>query len=138
MNNQNLDSFVAVPISTDIYMAIAKRCPSGVSSLIEDVVWAFLDRTAEGESLPTTALNGVYWGPVFLPSGTKLRVSYHNQYKYAEILEDEIVYEGESVSSVSKLASKMRSNTSVNAWKYVELMRPSDKIWIFADIVRRY
>lgn len=137
MKPAHLDDFVAVPISTETYMSIAKRYPGSVTSLIEDVVRDFLERTDESGSYDSVGSNGIYWGSVFLSSGTKLRVSYHNEYKYAAVFEDEIVYEGEKVSSVSKMASLMRNNTSVNAWKFVEVMRPSDKAWILADIIRR-
>ena len=135
MKTAGLDDFVAVPISTEMYMEIARRYPGRVTSLIEDVVENFLERTDEGYLMPSS--NGIYWGAVFLPSGTKLRVSYRGEYKYAAVVEDEIIYEEENVPSVSKMASMMRNNTSVNAWTYVELMRPSDKTWVLADILRR-
>ncbi|WP_020674696.1 hypothetical protein [Geopsychrobacter electrodiphilus] len=137
MSVRRFDDFVAVPISTELYMAIAARYPGSVTSLIEDVVEAFLERTKEEEPFLARSSNGINWSSVFLATGTKLRVKYRNEYKYAEIVEDEIHYDGEVVPSVSKMASVMCNNTSVNAWINVEVKRPSDKTWIIADIIRK-
>ena len=137
MSVQHLDDFVAVPISTDLYMAIADRYPGSVTSLIEDVVENFLDRTRDDEPFLARSSNGINWSSVFLPTGTQLRVKYRNEYKYAEIVEDEILYDGKVISSVSKMASVMCNNTSVNAWLNVEVKRSSDKTWILADVIRR-
>jgi len=137
MSVQHLDDFVAVPISTGLYMAIADRYPGSVSSLIEDVVENYLDRTKDDETFLARSSNGINWSSVFLPTGTRLRVKYRNEYKYAEIVEDEILYDGEVVPSVSKMASVMCNNTSVNAWINVEVKRPSDKTWVLANIIRR-
>jgi hypothetical protein len=137
MSIQHLDDFVAVPISAELYMAIAERHPGSVSSIIEHVVEDFLDRTKDDDLSPVKSSNGINWSSVFLSTGTQLRVKYRNEYKYAEIVDDQIVYDGEVVPSVSKMASMMCNDTTVNAWITVEVKRPSDKAWTLADVIRR-
>ena len=127
MSTNSLDDFVAVPFPTELYMAVAIRHPGSVSTVIEQVVMDYLDRTDEEglfkQTLATT--QGLHWGTVSLPSGTQLRVKHHNEYKYAEVKGDEIDYDGKSLSSASQMASLMRNNTSVNAWMHVEVRRPT-------------
>jgi len=139
MSTYSLDDFVAVPLSTEIYMAVASRHPGAVSSVIEQVVSDYLERTDENGSYnqSVSSTKGIHWGPVFLPSGTQFRVKYHNEYKYAEVKGDKIPYDGKTLSSASQMASLMRNNTSVNAWMHVEVKRPTDKAWVFANVLRR-
>lgn len=136
MSIRQLDDFVAVPLPTELYLAMAKRYPNGVSSVIENVVWDFLERTEEDFTYSKGSANGIYWGSLFLPSETGLRVRYKGEYKYAEVIGDKIVSDGEEFPSISRLASAMCNNTSVNAWKIVEVKRPTDPTWVLADTKR--
>jgi len=132
-----LDQIAAIPVSSELYAELVRKFPKRVSSLVEDVVWDFLERTEDDyEATKKTPRNGVHWDKVFLPAGTKLRTKYFNDYKYAEIKGDKIIYEDKAVSSVSQLARRMRDNTSVNAWLYMEVMRPGDKEWLKANVLR--
>ena len=134
----SLDHFVAVPVSTDLYQEVAARYPTGVSSLIENVVRDFLDRTAEDFAhRRSNRGNGVRWDSVFLPDKTRLRTKHYAEYKYAEIKGDKILFDGKEVPTISQVASRMRDNTSVNAWLHIEVMRPGDREWQKADILRR-
>ncbi len=134
----SLDDFVAVPVPADLYQDIAARYPTGVSSLIENVVRDFLDRTAEDFAhRRTNRGNGVRWDSVFLPDKTRLRTKHYGDYKYAEIKGDKIMFDGKDIPTISQLASRMRGNTSVNAWLHIEVMRPGDREWQKADILRR-
>ena len=134
----SLNDFVAVPLPSDLYQEIAARYPDRVASLIEDVVRDFLDRTADDSPRRRfNSHNGVRWDNVFLPDKTRLRTKYFSDYKYAEIKGDKIMFDGKEVSSMSQLASRMRDNTSVNAWLHIEVMRPGDREWLKADFLRR-
>lgn len=137
MSTPNLDSFVAVPLTVELYAEFARRYSGGVSSVIEQVAWDFLDRTAEEFETAPRGSNGVYWESLFLPEGTEIRTKYFNEYKVAAILGKEIVWNGETYPSMSQLARAMRGDTSNNAWKVLEIMRPSDGKWQPADFLRR-
>lgn len=74
-----------------------------------------------------------------LPNGTKLRVkkSHCNEYGYGEVEDNQIIYQGEPVNSPSRFACKVRDNTSVNAWRHVEIKRPHDRDWKLANTFRK-
>ncbi len=133
----SLDSFVAIPISPELYNELSHRYPSRASSVIEHIVQDFLDRTAEDfeATLPTT--QGIHWDSVFLPDGTQVRTKYYGNYHVAEIANSQIVFDGNNFPSMSKLASTMRGNTSNNAWMVLELKRPTDATWQPANRLRR-
>ena len=132
----NLDTFVAVPLSNELYAEFARRFPGGVSSVIEQVAQDFLDRTAEDFEARDAKTQGVYWEALFLPEGTQIRTKYFNEFKVAEVVGTEIVWEGEVYPSMSRLASAMRGDTSNNAWKVLELKRSIDPKWVSALLVR--
>jgi hypothetical protein len=137
MTKPSLDSFVAVPLPVELYAELAHRYPSSVSSVIEDLARDFLDRTADDFEAAPLSHNGIYWESLFLPSGTEVRTKYFNEYKEALIKGKDIVWEGNTYSSMSQLARTMRGNTSNNAWKVLEIKRPSDIRWRNADFLRR-
>lgn len=137
MSTLNLDSFVAVPLSVELYAEFSRRYSGGVSSVIEQIAWDFLGRTAEDFEAATRATNGVHWETLFLPEGTEVRTKYFNEYKVAAIQGKVIVWEGETYPSMSQLARAMRGDTSNNAWKVLEVKRPSDTKWQSADFLRR-
>ena len=138
MSTPNLDSFVAVPLPVELYAEFARRYSgAGISSVIEQIAWDFLDRTAEDFEAVPRGSNGVHWESLFLPEGTEIRTKYFNEYKIANIEGKEIVWDGEIYPSMSQLARAMRGDTSNNAWKVLEVKRPSDAQWQSADFLRR-
>lgn len=132
----NLDTFVAVPLPNELYAEFARRFPGGVSSVIEQVAQDFLDRTAEDFESRDSKMLGIYWEALFLPEGTQVRTKHYGEYKVAEIVGKEIVWNGEVYPSMSRLASAMPNDTSNNAWKVLEIKRPIDPKWQAALLVR--
>ncbi|MFO1393946.1 MAG: hypothetical protein U1F09_09325 [Steroidobacteraceae bacterium] len=135
----SLDSFVAVPLSNDLYAQLAQRYPAGVSSVLEHVVQDFLDRTEEdfAAKREDARQNGFQWDALFLPHGTTIRTKYFGKYAVAEIVAGEIRWDGQAYPSMSQLARGMRGDTSNNAWVVLEIKRPTDPNWIRADRLRR-
>ena len=137
MSAVNLDSFVSIPVPVELYAELARRYPRSVSSVLEQVAWDFLDRTADDfDAVPHKSI-GVRWESIFLPDGTEIRTKYFNEYKVATIREEAIIWNEETYQSMSQLACAMRGNTSNNAWKVLEIKRPSDAKWQPADHLRR-
>ena len=137
MTAMNLDAFVAIPLPTELYAELARRYPGAVSSVLEQVAWDFLDRTADDFDAVPRGSNGTHWESLFLPDGTQIRTKHYNEYKIGSIQGKEICWEGETYPSMSQLARAMRGNTSNNAWKVLEIKRPSDTTWQPADFLRR-
>ena len=134
MSTLNINSFVAIPLSPDLYTELARRFPGQVNSVIGNVVEDFLDRTADQFDPPSK--KGIQWDSVFLVEGTQIRTKYRGEYKLATIQGDEIVWEGTTYPSMSQLAYSMRGNVANNAWKVLEVKRPSDTSWIIVDYLR--
>ena len=132
----SLDSFVAIPVPNDLYARLASRYPSGVSSIIEHVVEDFLERTSEDFEAARAKKQGLYWESLFIPDGSQIRTKYYGNYQVAEVQAGTVVWEGEAYPSLSRLASAMRGDTSNNAWKVLEIKRPTDAVWQLADRLR--
>jgi len=137
MSQLSNNDFVVVPISSQTYQAIAERYPTAVSTLIEDVINDFLERTSGTTSIAKeNGPEGMLWSTTFLPKGTQLRTKYLGKYLNAIVSNGSALYEDQEFSSISKLANKMRGNTSVNAWLCIEVKRPTDIKWISANKLR--
>lgn len=133
LSNVDLDSFICVPISSELYQAVASRYPKGVSEIIDYAVLDFLDRT---ELDWKDVQSGIKWGRLFLPEGTLLRTKYRGEYIEAKVGDEVILWNDDEYSSVASVTNSMRNNTSNNAWKVIEIKRPSDSRWQIADNFR--
>lgn len=133
----SLDAFVAVPISHSLFMRLAARWPGGISTGVEDVLHDFLERTDEDFQAHHGEKQSLHWESVLLPHGSQLRTRYYGDTLIATIDDGRIVWEEEEYASVSRLASAMRGGTSNNAWKVMEIKRPSDSSWLPAERLRR-
>jgi hypothetical protein len=137
MNAMVANEFVAVPIPAELYQAIARRFPDRVSTVIENVSWDFLERTKDDfAGAEKTREKGIFWESLFLPSGTEFRVPHFGQHRYGRLEEETLIYDGKTCPSISKMANAMRGH-NVNAWKLVEIKRPTDATWILALRLRR-
>ena len=136
MSTPSLDDFVCVPIPLELYAELARRQPRGVATLLADVAWAFVDRTADDVDMRPQSKSGVRWDAVFLPDGTEVRTKYFGDIKIASIEGSEIIWNGIPYESMSQLARAMRGDTSNNAWKVLEVKRPGDPNWRLADFLR--
>lgn len=136
MSPPSLDDFVCVPIPLDLYAELARRQPRSVATLLSDVAWDFVDRTAADFEARPRSKSGFQWDAVFLPDGTEVRTKYFGDMKVAAIADGEIQWEGKAFQSMSQLARAMRGDTSNNAWKVLEVKRPDDASWKLADFLR--
>jgi len=138
MSVQSIQDFVFIPFPAEVYKELLDRYPGRVNSLIQNVVDDFLERNPSTGKEPTRQRGaGIIWETLFLPEKTKVRTRYLGNYKYAEIRKDNVLFEGKSYPSVSKAISKMRGNTSNNAWKVAEILLPTASKWMHASAMRR-
>ena len=134
---QSVDSFIAVPLSSELCAQLFQRYPAGFASVLDHVIQDFLDRTAEDFAAKHETRQGVQWDALLLPHGTQIRTKYFGKYPTAEIVDGEIMWDGESYPSMSQLARSMRGDTSNNAWVVLEIKRPTDADWKRADRLRK-
>lgn len=136
--------YVALPPNT--YVALMdflaeSKLPDDPTDIIDTAVWYWIENAGWKEDMAPSQRahrqprQGYHWKTLFLPHGTKLRMRYRTDYHYAEVIEDDLVFDGEKVSP-SEFTFKV-TNTSRNAWRDIEVMRPNDSQWRVADILRR-
>ena len=134
---------IYVAISPKTYLDLttflaASNLPDDPTDVIESAVAYWMDNAEWKEGLAPSqrqSRQGYHWKTLFLPHGTKLRMRYRNDYHYAEVVEDDLIFESVKVSP-SEFTFKV-TNTSRNAWRDIEVMRPLDSQWRVADILRR-
>jgi hypothetical protein len=78
---------------------------------------------------------GYQWKDLFLPSGSRLRMSCQSTYYYAEVRGDDIMFEGRSVSP-AQMANTVGGNTR-NAWRDISILLPGETRWKRASLRRR-
>jgi hypothetical protein len=80
---------------------------------------------------------GYQWQKLFLPNGTKLRMTYKGRNAYAQVRHERIVGEDGATYSPSQWAGAVADNTSRNAWRDIWILLPGQRDWVFADKLRR-
>lgn len=101
---------------------------------VNDAIQYWLDNASWKEDLISRSEQGYQWKELFLPHGTKLRMRYKGEYRYATVEGDDLIYEGEphSPSELTRAITK----TSRNAWLDIQVLRPGDRQWTLADDLR--
>ncbi|MES2295805.1 MAG: hypothetical protein V4582_02130 [Pseudomonadota bacterium] len=81
------------------------------------------------------AVRGYQWKSLFLPEGTRIRMCYKLKWAYADVVGDQIIYQGRAMSPAqftNRVAGCVR-----NAWRELWLRCPGDARWHLADTRRR-
>jgi len=130
-----IDGIVAIPMSQHLFMRLAQRYPGGISSVVEQILEDFLDRTQDDHI--TGDVESYQWDHLRLPSGTKIRTKHYGEYQIGEVVSGKLHWDGKEYPSMSKLARAMRGNTSNNAWVVLELQFPGEATWKLADRLRK-
>lgn len=73
---------------------------------------------------------GYFWKKLFLPDGTRLRVSNHMTTRYAAVVGDDLVYEA-MTTSPNRFA-QMTLGSARNAWEVVYIQMPGQREWKLA------
>ncbi|WP_051294048.1 hypothetical protein [Pseudoduganella violaceinigra] len=81
-----------------------------------------------------SSFGGYQWKTLFLPSGTRLRLTIRKATHHASVEGDCIVYEGAAVTP-AQLVNQVAGGTR-NAWKHIWLQLPGDTRWQRAESLR--
>ena len=149
---------VCVAINADLYAEFILRSGKSVdvANWIEKIVQDYLDRTEledliwskeyiakVHEKLDEDFENtygdpgGFYqWNELFLWNGTRIRMNYKGRNYYAEVRDEQIIFE-EYAYSPSQLASKFAAGTNRNAWRDLWIKERGSDRWVLADDLRR-
>ena len=149
----DVTQYVFVPLHAELYAELVRRSgEADVSPFIEHSVESFLDRTegdpgiwsAEYIEKLTEKEDGEYgnpklgyqWNALFLPNGTKIRMTYKGKDSYAEIRHERLHWREETLSP-SQFAARIADGTNRNAWRDLYIQFPGDGSWKLADSLRR-
>jgi len=92
-------------------------------------------RSEPDQFVETAERDGYWWKLVFLPSGTKVRMTYRGRMAVAEISAGGIVYQGQTITP-SEFTHRVTS-TNRNAWRDIEVQFPDTHSWVSADDLRK-
>ena len=148
---------LSVPLRSDLVSEIILRSRgrADVAVIVENVIESFLDRTrgdpdiwsdehaieVANERTDDTLVRlghpskGYHWQNVFLPNGSTLKVTYKGKDQFAEVRHQQVYYEDKPCSP-SQFVRRVANNTSRNAWHDIWVKRPSDRDWVFSDLIR--
>ncbi len=80
-------------------------------------------------------IQGYHWKRLFLPAGTRLRIRTRNHIFHAEVVGDELLYNGHAVSPNQFAAAC--AGAPRNAWQGIMVLMPGERLWRPADYYRR-
>jgi len=106
-----------------------------ISAAINTALAFWLDESVKLATKPTVAgQRGYQWKTVFLPEGTILRSWSYGEHNYAEVIGDQIIHQGRSVSPNQFARSFARSMR--NAWIDLSIRRPGERNYTIASRLR--
>lgn len=95
--------------------------------------WIAMQKKAATEDCESLQ-GGYQWKSIFLPSGTKIRVTMRGKVYRATVEGDHIRHNGEEVSP-AQLVNRLAGCTR-NAWKHLWLLLPGESRWQLAETMR--
>jgi hypothetical protein len=138
---------VCIPVSTGLFLKLydflkehgSDRDPvEVVETAIE--YWMSNAEWKADDLMPETVRerhhHGYHWKPLLLPPATKIRMKYKGETHYAAVVDDQFVFNGESISP-SEFANRVAQGTNRNAWRDLWIKRPHDSEFHLADDLRR-
>ena len=150
-------AYIYAPLRVELYAELVRRSGrADVSAFIDHCVESFLADTVGDPDIwsaeyaerwtdeEDTAFHerygepgrGYQWGTVFLPNGTKIRMSYGGQNFHAEVRHGGLLFEDERMSP-SQFARRVANNTNRNAWRDLYIQFPGRASWELADVLRQ-
>jgi len=109
--------------------------PPDVSAAINTALGYWLDEQLKIASEPPAARQrGYQWKTVFLPEGTALRSWSYGEHNYAEVIGDQIIHQGRSVTPNQFARSFAR--TTRNAWFDLSVRLPGERFYTIASRLR--
>ena len=78
---------------------------------------------------------GYQWKCLFLPAGSELRVHYAGQYYFAQVIDNDIIYEGRRVTP--RQLTLAIAGDGRNAWRDLWVRLAGEKTWKSASVRRR-
>ncbi len=107
---------------------------SGSTLTTSEAVIRALQQWMAAQREVITPLRGYQWKCLFLPDQTKLRMHVGASWHYADVLGDELVFQGRAVSP--RQLTIAVAGDGRNAWRDLWVRRPGEKNWTIASVLR--
>lgn len=139
-------SYLSIPVRTSLFLQLArfleeKGTTRDPVSTVEMAIEYWMDNAdwKSDDLLPETRpaqklARGYRWKELFLPDKTEVRMRYKGKYHYAKVVGDDFLYD-DRIASPSQFANNV-TGTSRNAWRDLEVKRPTDLSWRLAEQLR--
>lgn len=130
-----------VQLPPQTYLALAEYLQeSGSGADAGEVAATAIDQwlaqtRIRAETARAGVARGYQWKSLFLPAGTRLRMSFAGKSHYAHVEGDEIIFDGESLSP-AQIANRIAGGTR-NAWRDLWIQFPGERTWKPAGLRRR-
>lgn len=129
---------VYIPIEVELFADLVARYgtsdPTKAFRVVSEVVSDFLERT-EGAPGRQDPAKGLYWQDLFLPDGSKLRITIRGKQYFSEVAGGQLRYEGKTFTPAGW--ANFVAGHARNAWRDIYVMRPAENSWVFAASLRR-
>nr|WP_315221880.1 hypothetical protein [uncultured Duganella sp.] len=122
-----------LPPATELQLEEFLRKSGSALSLTEALV-AAVKLWIEREKVNAQPLRGYQWKILFLPEGTRVRMQYEEDWHSAEVVGDELMYRGRSVSPHQ--LTQVVAGDGRNAWRDLWIRFPGEKNWANAAQLR--
>lgn len=144
-----MESQISIPVKTALFLELAEFLESNGSNrdpveAVSTAIGYWIENASwkQDDLMPEIAAGhaaGYIWMnekvPIFMPHGTAIRMRYKGKNYFAQVRQDEIIYEGVALSP-SALANKIAGG-SRNAWRDLYIQKPGQPIWELADNMRQ-
>jgi hypothetical protein len=123
----------AIPPAAHAELTTYLRQSGSTLSEEEAVVHAVKSWIEQGRAaaMPT---QGYQWKQLFLPAGTRVRMRYDDDWSWAAVVGDDLIYRGRSVSP-HQMAQEVAGDGR-NAWRDLWIHMPGEKTWTNAAVLR--
>ncbi|MES2115039.1 MAG: hypothetical protein V4578_07815 [Pseudomonadota bacterium] len=108
---------------------------SGSTLTTTEAVVRAIQHWMEVQRQTAAPLQGYQWKCLFLPDGSRVRMHVGDTWHYAEVVGEEIMYQGRAVSP--RQLTLLIAGDGRNAWRDLWIRRPGEKNWTAASKLRR-
>jgi len=107
---------------------------SGSPVSAHDAMISAVTQWIAAERAATAPDCGYQWKRLFLPAGTRLRMHYNDRWFYADVIADQLIYNGRTLSP-RQLTIEIAGDGR-NAWRDLWIRRPGEPHWTSAARLR--
>ena len=107
---------------------------SGSPLTVTDAINCAIKQWIDAERTVKMPIRGYQWKELFLPHATRVRMQFSGRWSYADVMDDDLIYQGRRVSP-RQMTIAITGNGR-NAWRDLWIRLPGEKHWTCAERLR--